>query len=66
MKPISQGSSTGIPSDRAANLPIAPPGALDIPTDAIAAHAAVRDGSLDLDLLTRLESEAAQIPAQPR
>jgi len=55
-------SSAGTPSDRAANLPIAPPNALAAPNDA-AASAAVRDGSIDNELLSKLESEANANPS---
>jgi tetratricopeptide (TPR) repeat protein len=51
-------SKAGTPADRAANLPIAPPNALGPAANDEAARAAVRDGSLDLNLLARLESEA--------
>lgn len=54
----SLGSKTGTPTDRAANLPIAPPNALVPPGNDEAARTAVRDGSIDLSLLARLESEA--------
>ena len=50
-------SSPGIASDRAANLPIGPP-ASDAPTSA-----AVHDGSIDNDLLSKLESEASANPS---
>src|SRR5487761_155459 len=55
-------SSAGTPSDRAANLPIAPPNALGAPSSDEAASAAIRDGSIDLDLLSKLESEATANP----
>jgi Peptidase MA superfamily/Tetratricopeptide repeat len=55
-------STAGTPSDRAANLPIAPPNALAAPLDDAAASAAVRDGSIDNDLLSKLESEATANP----
>jgi tetratricopeptide (TPR) repeat protein len=55
-------STAGTPSDRAANLPIAPPNALAVPSNDAAASAAVRDGSIDNDLLAKLESEAAANP----
>jgi tetratricopeptide (TPR) repeat protein len=55
-------STAGTPSDRAANLPIAPPNALAAPLDA-AASAAVRDGSIDNELLSKLESEANANPS---
>ena len=52
-------STAGTPSDRAANLPIAPPNALPAQDEA---SAAVRDGSVDADLLSKLESEATANP----
>jgi len=55
-------SVAGTPSDRAANLPIAPPNALAAPSNDAAANAAVRDGSIDIDLLSKLESEATANP----
>src|SRR6202790_5481116 len=56
-------SQAGTAADKAANLPIAPPNALArVPNDA-AARAAVRDGSVDLTLLTKLESEADGNPS---
>jgi hypothetical protein len=55
-------STAGTPADRAANLPIAPPNVLVPPANNDAARAAVRDGSIDLGLLGRLESEAAANP----
>jgi predicted negative regulator of RcsB-dependent stress response len=55
-------STVGTPADRAANLPIAPPTALAAPAKDAAAAAAVRDGSIDIDLLSKLESEAAANP----
>ncbi len=48
-------STAGTPSDRAANLPIAPPNALAAPSNDAAAGAAVREGSIDIDLLSKLE-----------
>ena len=58
----SLGSNSGPPTDRAANLPIAPPNALAPPGNDEAARTAVRDGSIDLSLLARLESEADANP----
>jgi tetratricopeptide (TPR) repeat protein len=55
-------STAGTPADRAANLPIAPPNALDVPSKNATANAAVRDGSIDNDLLSKLESEATANP----
>jgi Peptidase MA superfamily/Tetratricopeptide repeat len=55
-------STAGTPSDRAANLPIAPPNALAAPSRDAAASAAVRDGSIDADLLSKLVSEATANP----
>jgi tetratricopeptide (TPR) repeat protein len=51
-------STAGTPADRAANLSIAPPHALAPPANSEAARAALRDGSIDLTVLARLESEA--------
>ena len=57
-------STAGTPArDRAANLPIAPPTALAAPANDPAASAAVRDGSIDIDLLSKLESEATVNPS---
>jgi tetratricopeptide (TPR) repeat protein len=56
-------SAAGTASDRAANLPIAPPNALDPASNDEAARAAVRDGEIDLGLLARLESEASADPS---
>lgn len=50
------------PVDRAANLPMAPPNALAAPPSDAAASAAVRDGSIDTDMLSKLESEASANP----
>jgi hypothetical protein len=55
-------STAGTPADRAANLPIAPPNALAAPSRDPAASAAVRDGSINSDLLSKLESEATANP----
>jgi hypothetical protein len=55
-------STAGTPADRAANLPIAPPNALAVPSNDAPASAAVRDGSIDMDLLLKLESEAIVSP----
>jgi tetratricopeptide (TPR) repeat protein len=55
-------STAGTPADRAANLPIAPPTALAVPPNDPAASAAVRDGSIDIDLLSKLEAEATVNP----
>jgi peptidase MA superfamily protein len=55
-------STAGTPADRAANLPIAPPNALAAPSNDAPASAAVRDGSIDMDLLLKLESEAIVSP----
>jgi tetratricopeptide (TPR) repeat protein len=56
-------STAGIRADRAANLPIAPPAELAAPSTDPAASAAVRDGSIDNDLLSKLESEASANPS---
>jgi tetratricopeptide (TPR) repeat protein len=55
--------TAGTPSDRAANLPIAPPNAFGTASNDEDARAAVRDGSIDLGLLGRLESEASANPS---
>ena len=54
--------TAGTASDRAANLPIAPPSALNPGNDAVA-RAVVHDGSIDTGLLDRLESEASANPS---
>ena len=56
-------ATAGTPADRAANLPIAPPPALSAPPKDPAAGAAVRDGSINWDLLASLESEARANPS---
>ena len=53
-------STAGTVADRAANLPIAPPDALSTPVKS----AAVRDGSIDTNLLSELESEASANPSR--
>ena len=55
-------STAGTPLDRAANLPIAPPSALATPSSDAPASPAVRDGSINMDLLSKLESEASANP----
>jgi tetratricopeptide (TPR) repeat protein len=55
-------STHGTAANRAANLPIAPP-TLSIPANDENVRAALRDGSIDVDLLSRLESEAAANPS---
>jgi tetratricopeptide (TPR) repeat protein len=52
-------STAGTAADRAANLPIAPPDVLSTPSKS----AAVRDGSIDKNLLSELESEASANPS---
>src|SRR5579864_2497880 len=49
-------STAGTPVDRAANLPIAPPNELAASSKDPAGSAAVRDGTINSDLLSRLES----------
>ena len=58
-----QDSRVAAPADRAANLAIAAPSALNARGNDEAARAAVRDGSLDSDLLARIESEADAHPS---
>ncbi len=56
-------STAGTPGDRAANLPMAPPAVMSaLPTDP-AASAAIRDGVINTDLLSKLESEASSNPS---
>jgi tetratricopeptide (TPR) repeat protein len=55
-------STAGTPGDRAANLPMAPPpGMSAMPMDPTAS-AAVRDGIINTDLLSKLEYEATSNP----
>ena len=54
-------STARTPADRAANLPMAPPSALP-PASHDEAAAAVRDGSVDVALLDKLEAEATANP----
>jgi hypothetical protein len=55
-------STAGTAADKAAHLPIAAPNALARSADQETARAAVRDGSIDLKLLAKLESEADANP----
>jgi hypothetical protein len=55
--------TAGTPKDRAANLPMAPPSALTASPSDAEAGAAVRDGSIDSGLLSKLESEASVNPS---
>jgi tetratricopeptide (TPR) repeat protein len=48
----------GAPNDRAANLPLAPPNTRTPGSNEELAHAVVHDGSIDLELLHRMESAA--------
>jgi hypothetical protein len=59
----SPSSTPGTRADRAANLPIAPPTGFAAPSTDPAASGAVRDGSIDSDLLSKLESEASANPS---
>ena len=61
---LSMVPTAGTPGDRAANLPMAAPNALERPAEDEASRAAVRDGSIDLDLLSRLESDADANPTR--
>src|ERR1700688_4265848 len=55
-------STAGTPGDRAANLPMAPPAGMSaMPTDPTAS-AAVHDGMINTDLLSKLEYEATSNP----
>jgi tetratricopeptide (TPR) repeat protein len=55
---VSLDASPGSARDRAANLPMAPPNAMGRTSNDEAARATVRGGSIDIELLERLESEA--------
>src|SRR5579863_1304777 len=55
--------TAGTPADRALNLPIAPPSVVSAAPSDPAWTAAVRDGSIDSDLLSKLESEATANPS---
>jgi tetratricopeptide (TPR) repeat protein len=59
----SPGTVPGTPADRAFNLPIAAPSVMSAAPSDPAWTAAVRDGSIDTDLLSRLESEATANPS---
>ncbi len=59
----SQDAKPATPADRAANLAIAAPNALNAHGNDESARTAVRDGSLDSDLLGRIESEADAHPS---
>ncbi len=56
-------SVPGTSTDRAANLPIAPPDAVGLASNGESSNPAVRDGSIDLGLLDKLESEASANPS---
>jgi len=56
-------STAGTPADRAANLPMAPPSEMVAPATDDATRTAVRDGSIDLNMLAKLESEANANPS---
>jgi tetratricopeptide (TPR) repeat protein len=60
---VSLDSTAGTAADRAANLPMAPPSATLAPGADEAARTAIRDGSIDLSLLAKLESEARANPS---
>jgi tetratricopeptide (TPR) repeat protein len=60
---LSLDATAGTARDRAANLPIAPPNAFGAATTDEAARATVRGGSIDLELLEQLESEADRNPS---
>jgi tetratricopeptide (TPR) repeat protein len=55
--------AAGTPGDHAFNLPIAAPSVMSAAPSDPAWSAAVRDGSIDTDLLSRLESEATANPS---
>src|SRR5580704_1587214 len=56
-------STPGPAADKAAHLPIAPPNMLNRSANEEVARAMVRDGSIDLALLGKLESEADANPS---
>jgi tetratricopeptide (TPR) repeat protein len=56
-------SGAGPMSDRAANLPIAPPNIMTAPSSDAEASSVVRDGSIDTGSLSKLESEASANPS---
>jgi tetratricopeptide (TPR) repeat protein len=56
-------SAAGTPGDKAFNLPITAPSVMSAAPSDPAWTAAVRDGSIDTDLLSRLESEATANPS---
>ena len=58
-----QDVAPGMASDRAANLPIAPPAGLAPAANRATPSAAVHDGAIDRDLLSNLESEASDNPS---
>ena len=60
---VSANPTAGTASDRAANLPIAPPNAMSPASNNEAAKAAIHDGSIDLGLLAKLESDANANPS---
>jgi hypothetical protein len=59
---VSLDATPGTARDRAANLPIAPPNALGPANDDATARATVHGGSIDLELLSRIESDADANP----
>ena len=58
-----QDFAPGTASDRAANLPMAPPAGLAPAANRATPSAAVHDGAIDSDLLSNLESEATDNPS---
>jgi tetratricopeptide (TPR) repeat protein len=60
---VSLDTTPGGAHDRAANLPIAPPNLSDVAKNDETARATVHGGSIDLELLARLESEASANPS---
>jgi len=55
--------TAGTASDRAANLPITPPSVAVAAGNQEAARAAVRDGSINISMLAKLETEATANPS---
>lgn len=60
---VSLDAPPGTSRDRAANLPLAPPNVLSPAANDDASNSAVRDGSIDVSQLSKLESEASANPS---
>jgi len=60
---VSLDAPPGTSRDRAANLPLAPPNVFSPAANDDASNSAVRDGSIDVSQLSKLESEASANPS---